>query len=98
MQDLRNGRQDIGLDALLGRAGAIVLMIVEYEGALIRSGFFLHIQKYIFLQQNYANLYQMNDNDKFLTESDKCFPDGKSLICKKTSDKHNETERILQKS
>ena len=40
----------------------------------------------------------MNDNDKFLTESDKSFPDGKSLICKKTSDKHNETERILQKS
>ena len=38
----------MGLDALLGRAGAIVFMIVEYEGALIQSGIFLHIQKYIF--------------------------------------------------
>ena len=60
--------------------------------------FFCISKNAFFLQQNYANLYQMNDNDKFLTESDKCFPDGKSLICKKTSDKHNETERILQKS
>ena len=48
VQDLRNGHQYIGLDALLGRAGAIVFMIVEYEGALIQSGIFLHIQKYSF--------------------------------------------------